>query len=60
MGTIDWTQWMNEHHIYIPTQEEIEKAKQKNEKKVHALRKDIEACGEYLKAYREKVKASQQ
>ena len=52
----DWDKWMNEHHIYIPTQEEIERANQRNEKKVHAIRKNVEACGEQLKAYREKVK----
>lgn len=58
MGITDWDKWMKEHGIYIPTAEEIEKAKEQNRAKVDRIRRDLKNAEESLEAYREKVKAS--
>ena len=34
MRSIDWNAWMKEHHIYIPTYEEAQKAKKLGKRKV--------------------------
>ena len=37
MGITDWDKWMKEHHIYIPTEKEIEDAKRRKQTKVSKL-----------------------
>ena len=55
MGITDWNAWMKEHHIYIPTNEEIEKAMKENQRKVHAMEKMYESLGSQLQKYKETV-----
>lgn len=55
MGITDWDTWMKEHHIYIPTAEEVEEANRRNLVKVHAMQKLTETCKNELEAYRKKV-----
>ena len=38
MNIIEWNLWMKEHHVYIPTNEEIEEAKKTGCAKVHPVK----------------------
>ena len=55
MRITDWDAWMKEHHIYIPTKEEIEEAKRRNFIKVHLRQKLVETSKSELEAIKKKV-----
>ena len=38
MNIIEWNLWMKEHHVYIPTNEEIEEAKKTGSAKVRPVK----------------------
>ena len=57
MVITDWNTWMKDHHIYIPTPEEIEDANKRNSVKIRKLRKGMKSIQNALDEYRKKAES---
>jgi len=55
MGITDWDAWMKEHHIYIPTAEEMEEARRRNLVKVKRIHREMTDMQRQLKALKKKI-----